>query len=137
MALSDGTRACRHPVSWPARVRSVSETGWRDGQVVNLSVTGVLLQLDHQYSIGECVEVEIEFLTQPECKTVVSGVGYIVREDRALPRATAVRFEIECGLAQRRNDAESKPDTPQSKREPQRTSRARRAALNDLTPSTM
>ena len=61
---------------------------------VNLSVTGVLLQVDHQYPVGECVEVEIEFLTQPERKTIVSGVGYIVREDDALPGAAAVQFEM-------------------------------------------
>ena len=100
-------RACRHAVSWPARVRSVTEPGWRDGQIVNLSVTGVLLRVDHPYSVGECVEVEIDFLTQPEHRTVVSGVGYIVREDRTRPGAAAVRFETECGLAQRRNDADS------------------------------
>ncbi len=104
MALPGCKRACRHAVRWPARVRSAREAGWRDGTVVNLSVTGVLLQIDYRYSIGECVEVEIEFLTQPECKTVVSGVGYIVRQENALPGA-AVRFENECGLAPRRNDA--------------------------------
>lgn len=109
MALSDGKRACRHPVKWPARVKAASDAGWRDGQVVNLSVTGVLLQVDHQFPVGECVEVEIDFLTQPECKTVVSGVGYIVREDDARPGIAAVRFEIECGLAPRREDADSTP----------------------------
>jgi hypothetical protein len=94
MAPSGGKRACRHSVGWPARVRSVQDTGWRDGLAVNLSVTGVLLQVDHQYEVGDCVEVEIEFLTQPERKTIVSGVGYIVREDNARPGAAAIQFEM-------------------------------------------
>ncbi len=96
MAHAEARRACRHRVKWPARVRSISETPWHPAQVLNLSVTGVLLQTDQAYEIGERVEVEIEFLTQPEIKTVVTGVGYVVREDRAETRCAAIHFDLGC-----------------------------------------
>jgi hypothetical protein len=101
VGLPNARRACRHYVSWPGRVRSVSEAGWHASQVVNLSVTGVLLRIDRQYRIGERVEVDIDFLSRPECTTVVSAVGYIVREDRSVPGSAAVHFIIECGLSRR------------------------------------
>jgi PilZ domain len=105
MAQPDARRACRHEVRWPARVRSVDEVTWHDGQVVNLSVTGVLLRMDHQYRIGERVEVEIDFLSKPESKTVVSGVGLIVRKDARIPGGAAVQFLFECGIARRSVEA--------------------------------
>ena len=82
----------------------MNEVGWHAGQVVNLSVTGVLLRMDHQYRIGERVEVEIDFLTKPESKTVVSGVGLVVRKDAKIPGGAAVQFLFECGIAQRSSD---------------------------------
>jgi Tfp pilus assembly protein PilZ len=89
-------RACRHTVSWPARVRSVAESTWHSGQVINLSVTGVLLQTERSYEIGERVEVEIDFLTKPESKTVVSGVGHVVREHRGETAGAAIHFDLGC-----------------------------------------
>lgn len=95
MARLETRRACRHRVKWPARVRSIAETNWHSGQVLNLSVTGVLLQVDRDYEIGERVEVEIDFLARPECKTIVTGVGYVVRED-ADRRSAAIHFDLGC-----------------------------------------
>jgi hypothetical protein len=89
-------RACRHVVRWPARVRSITESGWHPGQVINLSVTGVLLQTEQLYEIGERVEVEIDFLTKPESKTVVTGVGRVVREGRGEPPSAAIHFDLGC-----------------------------------------
>ena len=86
-------------------MRSVDESAWHTGQVVNLSVTGVLLRMDHQYRIGERVEVEIDFLTKPESKTVVSGVGLIVRKEARIPGGAAVQFLFECGIARRSVEA--------------------------------
>lgn len=98
-------RACRHDVDWPARVRRTDETRWSFGQVVNLSVTGALLRTDYRYRIGERVEVEIDFLSElnrtREAKTIVSGVGLIVRTDNRIPGYAAVRFTVECGLSTR------------------------------------
>ncbi len=107
MARTEMRRACRYHVNWPARVRAIDEAGWRSVQVVNLSVSGVLLRMEQHYRVGERVEVEIDFLPQPECRTVVSGVGFIVRTDRRGPGGSAVQFLIECGLAKRSADATS------------------------------
>lgn len=63
---------------------------------MNLSVTGVLLHTDQIYEIGERVEVEIDFLTQAESKTVVTGVGYVVRENGGNPHSAAIHFDLGC-----------------------------------------
>ena len=97
----EARRASRHYVKWPARVRLITESKWHTGRVLNLSVTGVLLQIDQVYEIGERVEVEIDFLAQPECKTVVSGVGYVVREHGGNPYSAAIHFDLGCRPAAR------------------------------------
>jgi hypothetical protein len=63
---------------------------------LNLSVTGVLVQLEQPCEIGERVEVEIDFLAQPRSRTVVSGVGYVVREHDGDPNNAAIHFDIDC-----------------------------------------
>jgi hypothetical protein len=94
-------RANRHYVQWPARVRLVTDSKWHTGRVLNLSVTGVLLEVEQAYGIGERVEVEIDFLAQPECKTVVTGVGQVVREHGGDPYRAAIHFDMECRPAPR------------------------------------
>lgn len=96
MSRVEARRACRHNVRWPARVRSIAESTWHPGQTINLSFTGVLLQTERTYEIGERVEVEIDFLTKPESKTVVTGVGYVVREHRGESRGAAIHFDLGC-----------------------------------------
>jgi hypothetical protein len=103
MDRAEMRRACRHSVSWPARIRSIAEQSWHTGEVINLSVTGVLLHLQHRYGIGERVEVEIDFLTQPDAKTVVSGVGRVVREEREKD-AAAIHFDLGCSPKSRNLD---------------------------------
>ena len=122
MARSQTRRACRHRVRWPARVRSVAAAHWHAGEVVNLSITGVLLQVDQTYEIGERVEFEIDFMTQPEQKMVVAGVGRIVRGHPSPPGA-AIEFD--------------ETSHPRAALANYRASRARRASLNDFTPSAM
>ena len=75
--------------------QSPSPPGTRD-RSSNLSVTGVLLQTERLYEIGERVEVEIDFLTKPESKTVVTGVGHVVREHRGEPPVAAIHFDLGC-----------------------------------------
>lgn len=77
-------------------MRAIAETEWHPGQVINLSVSGVLLQVQQEYEIGERVEVEIDFLTQPTCRTVVAGIGWVVREDGHDPRNAAIHFDLGC-----------------------------------------
>jgi hypothetical protein len=96
MTHVEARRACRHTVRWPARVRSIAESTWHTGQVINLSVTGVLLQTQRTYEIGERVEVEIDFLTKPESKTVVTGVGRVVRENGGESPTAAIHFDLGC-----------------------------------------
>ena len=98
MSPTETRRACRHDVKWPARVRSITEADWHAGQVVNLSVTGVLLYTDRHYDVGERVEVEIDFLTQPDSPTVVGGVGYVVRRNGngTASRNAAIHFDLGC-----------------------------------------
>lgn len=91
-------RAHRYGVNWPARVRCVGEEGWHAGQIVNLSVTGVLLHTHRRYAVGERVEVEIDFLTRPHATTIISGVGRVIREDDSAPCTAAIEFITECEL---------------------------------------
>jgi hypothetical protein len=95
MARVEARRACRHSVKWPARVRSIADPEWHPAQVRNLSVTGVLIQTERAYELGERVEVEIDFLTHPGFKTVVSGVGYVVRADCEM-QCAAIHFDLGC-----------------------------------------
>lgn len=96
MPKVEARRASRYRVRWPARVRSVADLDWQAGQVLNLSVTGVLLQLDALYEIGERVEVEIDFMTDPDAKTIVAGIGHVVRKHAAAPQRAAIHFELGC-----------------------------------------
>lgn len=113
MTRTEPHRACRHDVDWPARVRCTDETGWHFGQVVNLSVTGVLLRTERRYQIGERVEVEIDFLSEldgaRDAKTVVAGLGRIVRTEDRIPGRSAVQFVVECGLSTRDGSDEDAP----------------------------
>ena len=122
MARPQTPRASRHRVRWPARVRSVTAAHWHSGEVVNLSVTGVLLEIDQTYELGERVEFEIDFMTQPETKMVVSGVGRVVRGHPS-PAGAAIQFDV--------------ASHPKAALASYRASRARRASLNDFTPSAM
>jgi hypothetical protein len=77
-------------------MRSIADTKWHPAQVLNLSVTGVLLQTEQGYEIGERVEVEIDFLTHTEFKTIVTGIGYVVREDCGETQCAAIHFDLGC-----------------------------------------
>jgi PilZ domain len=67
---------------------------WNTGHSVNLSVTGILLQVPHRYGVGEHVELEIDFLGLPKMKTTIRSVGRVVREDPAVSGA-AIQFDLQ------------------------------------------
>lgn len=94
-------RALRYDVNWSMRVRQVHENRWHTAKTVNLSVTGVLLQSRHNYHVGDRVEVEIDFFTQPHATTVIAGVGRVIREDRSESGTAAIQFFNECELARK------------------------------------
>jgi hypothetical protein len=79
-------------VKWPARVKTIAGSSWQPGHVLNLSVTGVLVQVDQVYEIGERVEIEIDFFVENHT-SVVTGVGRVVRE-QAFPRGAAIQFDM-------------------------------------------
>jgi len=79
---------------------------------LNLSVTGALLELEQPYEIGERVEVEIDFLAQPDCKTVVTGVGYVVREHRGEPHRAAIHFDLGCRPGPRASEPAARDARP-------------------------
>lgn len=112
MERLDARRANRHHVRWPARVRLLTGSKWHTGRVVNLSVTGVLLQVEQVYEIGERVEVEIDFFAQPECKTVVTGVGQVVREHGGDPYSAAIHFDLDCRPAPRATEPAARDVRP-------------------------
>jgi hypothetical protein len=88
-------RAYRYDVKWSARVRCIGEDSWEAGQIRNLSVTGVLLQAERHYRVGERVEVEIDFLTRPHAATIVSGVGRVIREGGPTSGSAAIEFIVD------------------------------------------
>jgi PilZ domain len=88
-------RAQRFGVSWPARVRRLnSEDQWHTCRTVNLSVTGTLLRTYRRYKVGERLEVQIEFITQPEPRTVIVTLAEVVRQEVSIPGGAAVHFLI-------------------------------------------
>jgi hypothetical protein len=111
MSSGISQRARRQQAAWPGRIRAKGQTKWRKARVINLSVTGVLLRVDHLFPLGECVEVEIDFLSQATSQTVVAGSGFVVRKHPPIPNSTAVQFETECSIA-RRQGHEPAPSDP-------------------------
>ena len=86
-------RAQRYRVSWPVRIRRVEgDEPWHTCRTVNMSVSGALLRTYRQFRVGERVEVQIEFLAEAQAKSIISGVGYVVREEPSIPGGAAVHF---------------------------------------------
>jgi hypothetical protein len=61
---------------------------------VNLSVSGMLVRMPRQYRVGESLEWEIEFLIKAGMKTILRGVGEVVRSENLRRPLTAIRFDI-------------------------------------------
>ena len=94
-------RANRYGVNWSMRIRYINENRWHTARTVNLSVTGVLLHSRRQYHVGERVEVEIDFSTQPHADTIISGVGHVIREEESPSATVAIQFFQECELTRK------------------------------------
>ena len=95
---SASSRAQRYGVKWPVRVRRLDEATWSTGGSVNLSISGILLEIPRPYRVGDRVEVEIIFLAHPDARTIIRSLGHVVREQDGQPGGTAVQFDVERGV---------------------------------------
>ena len=86
-------RAKRYAISWPVRIRRVRDSKWNVAKAVNLSVSGILLQMPRRYRIGECLEWEIDCLVNPGMKTVLRGAGKVVRNGSSRRALAAIHFD--------------------------------------------
>jgi hypothetical protein len=88
-------RATRYAVSWRVRVRRVDDSKWNVARAVNLSVSGILLQLPQRHRVGERLECEIDCRVRPEMKTMLRGVGEIVRHGKSRHALAAIHFDVD------------------------------------------
>jgi hypothetical protein len=63
-------------------------------RAVNLSVSGILLQMPRRHRIGERLECEIDCLVRRERKTVLRGVGEVVRNGNSRRTLAAIHFDM-------------------------------------------
>ena len=86
-------RAKRYAISWSVRIRRVEDSTWNVAKAVNLSVSGILLQMPRRYRIGECLEWEIDCLVNPGVKTMLHGAGEVVRNGSSRRALAAIHFD--------------------------------------------
>jgi len=87
-------RATRYAISWRVRVRRADDARWNVARAVNLSVSGILLQMPRPHRIGECLECEIDCLVRRGRKTVLRGVGEVVRNGNSRRTLAAIHFDV-------------------------------------------
>jgi hypothetical protein len=87
-------RAKRYAISWPVRIRRVQDSEWNIAKAVNLSVSGILLQMPRRYRIGECLEWEIDCFVKPGMKTMLHGAGEVVRNGSSRRALAAIHFDM-------------------------------------------
>jgi hypothetical protein len=90
-----GQRATRYAISWRVRVRRVDDARWNMARAVNLSVSGILLHMPRRPRIGERLECEIDCFVRPGRKTVIRGVGEVVRNSNSRRTLAAVHFDVD------------------------------------------
>jgi hypothetical protein len=90
-------RAERYPLSLPARVRPVGHSVWRDGDIVNVSRSGVLLSVADSFPPAESLDL-VFGVTDGAARTAdIRCVAHLVRETydghgRALLAATIDQY---------------------------------------------
>ena len=87
-------RATRYAISWRVRVRRVDDSRWTVARGINLSVSGILLHMPRPTRIGERIECEIDCLIRPGKKTVLRGVGDVVRNGNRRRTVAAIHFDV-------------------------------------------
>lgn len=94
--MTRSQRARRYAITWRVRLRRINERSWSIARAVNLSVSGILLQVAQCYRVGEQIEVEIDCLIRPEIKTILRAVGQVVRVAPEAGRRSrlAIHFDV-------------------------------------------
>lgn len=87
-------RALRYGVHWPVRVRPLDAPDWSPGRSVNISTSGVLVELGRQCRVGEIVELEVDFLSPDLARQTVGAIGRVIRIDGQERRRAAIRFDV-------------------------------------------
>jgi len=86
-------RANRYGVSWPVRVRTSANGQWAIGTAVNLSITGVLVEVRRQWRIGELLELELDFPSPTALRQTIGAIGRVSRTDSQTMSRAAIEFE--------------------------------------------
>lgn len=79
---------------WPARVRRFNESVWHGAVVLNLSLTGALLELTCHCKDGEWLAIEIEYPTGKDSYGLFVRCGPVIRTRRPPSTIVAVRFTL-------------------------------------------
>ena len=93
--MDTGPRKRRYLVNWPLQYRRVSESEWRPGRTINMSVSGVLFEAESPLDADEAVEVSIMFQAAGRHipSSLVTASGYVVRTEPKVPAVIAVKFD--------------------------------------------
>jgi hypothetical protein len=87
-------RATRYAISWGVKVRRIDDARWSMARGVNLSVSGILVHMPRAHRIGERIEGEIDCVVRPGRKTVLRGVGEVVRNGNNRRTLAAIHFDV-------------------------------------------
>jgi hypothetical protein len=100
------TRASRYGVSWPVRIRTSANGQWSIGTSVNLSISGVLVDVRRQWCVGEVLELELDFPFLGATPQTVGAIGYVSRTDGQTRDRAAIQFEFAAVTRVSRGSAE-------------------------------
>lgn len=67
----------------PARVRPEGHATWRDGDVINISRTGILVAVNANFPPAETLDLEFGLVDGSSRVSDVHCIAHVVREDRA------------------------------------------------------
>lgn len=77
---------------WPARVRRFNESTWHGGVVLDLSISGALLELACRCQEGEWIAVDIEYPMASGSYGQYTRCAQVIRARRSPSTIVAVRF---------------------------------------------
>ena len=86
-------RAHRYGVAWPVRIRTPVSGQWSTGTSVNLSTSGVLVEVRRPWRIGEILELELDFPAAGATRQTVGAIGRVSRTDGQVLDRAAIQFD--------------------------------------------